>query len=116
MTTWAPDSTPPATTGAADADEITAAKNMQMVYEQNSGVALGAVVRGKQGKTGDASPALTAYVVDPDVPLSPLGVSLRWNHVDLKSHIVRGMPYGTVRFGQDEKKKPVLPTILANEP
>ena len=25
MTTWAPDSTPPATTGAADADEITAA-------------------------------------------------------------------------------------------
>ena len=92
----------------------TSAKNMQMVFDKNSGLSLGAVVDEKdRKKDGSVTPSLTSYVVDPDVPLSPLGVSLSWNHVNLKTHIVRGMPYGTVRFGRNEKGKMVLPTILA---
>ena len=89
--------------------------NMQMVFDKNNGVSLGAIVDGGGSyvpKEGASS--VTSYVVDPDESISPLGVSLRWNHVDMRSHVVRGMPYGTVRFGRDAKKKdPVLPTILA---
>lgn len=85
-------------------------KNMQMVFDKNNGMSLGATVNDvKKGK----SPA-TSYIVDPDEDtLSPLGVSLKWNHVNMKTHVVRGQPYGTVRFGKDDKNKFVLPTIIA---
>ena len=57
--------------------------------------------------------AATSYIVDPNEDINPLGVSLKWNHVNIKSSIVRGMPYGTVRYGKDGKNKSVLPTILS---
>ena len=104
--------------------------NMQMVFDKNNGMSLGAVVDGggsistkynndndhpkKEGDDdGGGPPSLTSYIVDPDEPISPLGVSIKWNHVNMKSHIVRGMPYGTIRFGRDTHKKHVLPTILS---
>jgi hypothetical protein len=95
------------------------------VFDKNNGMSLGAIVREniddydddsrdhEKNKNGSSHPSSTSYVVDPDESISPLGVSLRWNHVSMRSHIVRGMPYGTVRFGKDEKDDPVLPTILA---
>lgn len=94
------------------------ASNIQMVFNKLNGVSLGAIVKQDESSTTDkkkkgSSSALTSYVVDPDEPISPLGVSLKWNHVNMKSHIVRGMPYGTVRFGKDAMKKSVLPTILS---
>jgi len=84
-------------------------KNMQMVFDKNNGMSLGATV--DDVKKGE-SPA-TSYIVDPDEDISPLGVSLKWNHVNMKTHIVRGQPYGTMRFGKDDKNKFVLPTIIA---
>ncbi len=87
--------------------------NMQMVFDKNNGVSLGAIVDGGSRVPEEGAPSATSYVVDPDESISPLGVSLRWNHVDMRSHVVRGMPYGTVRFGRDAEKNPVLPTILA---
>ena len=92
--------------------------NMQMVFDKNNGLSLGAIVDDDGGGSShvleEGASSMTSYVVDPDESISPLGVSLRWNHVDMRSHVVRGMPYGTVRFGRDARKKdPVLPTILA---
>ena len=96
--------------------------NMQMVFDKNNGMSLGAVVddggssiltNNDHPNDGDGPPSLTSYIVDPDESLSPLGVSIKWNHVNMKSHIVRGMPYGTIRFGRDTHKKHVLPTILS---
>ena len=88
--------------------------NMQMVFDKNNGLSLGAIVEedAHDNKAGRPS-SLTSYVVDPNEAISPLGVSLKWNHVNIISHIVRGMPYGTVRFGMDAKNKSVLPTITA---
>lgn len=92
---------------------------MQMVFDKNNGVSLGALVSGERKKGEKAS---TSYEVDSSEAISPLGVSLKWNHVNIKTHVVRGMPYGTVRFGKDNNgmKKSgsasssfVLPTILA---
>lgn len=98
--------------------------NMQMVFDKNNGMSLGAVVDSgggsistnnisKKESEASGSPSLTSYIVDPDESISPLGVSIKWNHVNMKSHIVRGMPYGTIRFGRDTHKKHVLPTILS---
>ncbi|KAL3827011.1 hypothetical protein ACHAXA_000075 [Cyclostephanos tholiformis] len=92
--------------------------NMQMVFDRNNGISLGAVVDvdgiGVSYDTDDGvSSSATSYVVDPDESINPLGVSLKWNHVNMRSHVVRGMPYGTVRFGKDEGGGYVLPTILA---
>ena len=83
--------------------------NMQMVFDKNNGMSLGTTV--DNVKKGE-SPA-TSYIVDPDEDISPLGVSLKWNHVNMKTHVVRGSPYGTVRFGKDDKNKSVLPVIIA---
>lgn len=79
---------------------------IRVEYEDTSGMSLGTIVPNKS--TGNDNRPLTSYDVDPEVPLSPLGVSLKWNHVDLKTHIVRGMPFGTMRYGKD-----TLPTILS---
>ena len=89
--------------------------NMQMVFDKNNGISLGAIVDEDANKKGSSSSSssLTSYVVDPNEAINPLGVSLKWNYVNMISHIVRGMPYGTVRFGKDAKDKSVLPTILA---
>ena len=90
--------------------------NMQMVFDRNNGMSLGAVIDDDKvvvGGGNHSSSSATSYVVDPDESISPLGVSLRWNHVNMRSHVVRGMPYGTVRFGVDDDGKSVLPTILA---
>jgi len=90
----------------------TSSINMQMIYQAMGGVSLGAVVDEKSiDKKEDSAP--TSYTVDPDVPLSPLGVSLKWNHVNMKSSIVRGMPFSTVRFGQGKMKKSILPKITS---
>ena len=72
-------------------------KNVQMVSDGHSGISLGTV-----------DPAVAAgYVVDGDTDLSLLGVSLRWGGgrgtgtkgtKGMTTHIVRGMPYGTVRY------------------
>ena len=87
---------------------------MQMVFDKNNGVSLGAMVVSEDNtKNSNGDDALTAYEVDPDEAISPLGVSLRWKHVNIKTHVVRGMPYGTMRFGKDQHKKPVLPTITS---
>eukprot|EP00584_Thalassiosira_punctigera_P026587 CAMPEP_0172577776 /NCGR_PEP_ID=MMETSP1067-20121228/138400_1 /TAXON_ID=265564 ORGANISM="Thalassiosira punctigera, Strain Tpunct2005C2" /NCGR_SAMPLE_ID=MMETSP1067 /ASSEMBLY_ACC=CAM_ASM_000444 /LENGTH=1128 /DNA_ID=CAMNT_0013370467 /DNA_START=246 /DNA_END=3632 /DNA_ORIENTATION=- len=91
----------------------TSSKNMQMVFDKQNGVSLGAIVSEKHESTDEDESSLTSYVVDPDVLLSPLGVSLKWNHVNMKSHIVRGMPYGTMRYGKDQMDKSVLPTIVS---
>lgn len=89
----------------------TSASNMQMVFDKANGVSLGALVSDKGTKD-----APTSYQVDSSEPISPLGVSLRWNHVNMKSHVIRGMPYGTVRFGKDTKKNSfVLPKILSGD-
>jgi hypothetical protein len=85
----------------------TGSTNMQMVFDKSNGVSLGAVVTDKESST--------SYHVDPNEDISPLGVSLQWNHVNMKTHIVRGMPYGTVRFGKDAKHKFVLPKILSGD-
>ena len=88
--------------------------NMQMVFDKNNGISLGAIVdEESHAKGSSSSSSLTSYVVDPNEDISPLGVSLKWNHVNIISHIVRGMPYGTVRFGKDSKNKFVLPTLVA---
>ena len=85
--------------------------NMQMVFDKNNGISLGAIVDEESHSKGTSS--LTSYVVDPNEDINPLGVSLKWNHANMISHIVRGMPYGTVRFGKDSMNKSLLPTILA---
>ena len=87
----------------------TGSTNMQMVFDKSNGLSLGALVT----DTSHDKTALTSYQVDSSEGISPLGVSLKWNHVNMKSNIVRGMPYGTVRFGKDKKKKFVLPKILS---
>ena len=93
----------------------TGSTNMQMVFDKNNGMSLGALVEGGSNKDGETS--LTSYEVDATESISPLGVSLKWNNVNMKTHVVRGMPYGTVRFGKNGsgKKKGsfVLPTITA---
>mmetsp|Transcript_13335 Transcript_13335/g.21918 ORF Transcript_13335/g.21918 Transcript_13335/m.21918 type:complete len:1036 (-) Transcript_13335:37-3144(-) len=86
-------------------------KNMQMVFDKQNGVSLGALVDQKKVKNIGEDDAPTSYHVINDessTSISPLGVGLQWNHVDMKSFIVRGMPYGTVAYGKD-----VLPTILS---
>ena len=84
---------------------------MQMVFDKSNGISLGAMVHEDvKDKT-----ALTSYQVDSSEGISPLGVSLKWNHVNMKTHVVRGMPYGTVRFGKDKKNSFVLPTILSGD-
>ncbi len=88
--------------------------NMQMVFDKNNGISLGAIVdEESHAKGSSSSSSLTSYVVDPNEAINPLGVSLKWNHVNIISHIVRGMPYGTVRFGKDSTNKFVLPTLVA---
>ncbi|EJK76187.1 hypothetical protein THAOC_02066, partial [Thalassiosira oceanica] len=88
----------------------TSAGNVQMVYLKSNGVSLGAVVdRG----TGADVRAPTSYKVDADEELSPLGVSLKWDHVAMRTSIVRGMPYGTMRYGRDPGGRHVLPVITA---
>lgn len=89
----------------------TSSSNMQMVFDKNNGVSLGALVDDKKVGKIDQDDALTSYHVINDgssTSISPLGVALQWNHVDIRTHIVRGMPYGTVIFGKD-----VLPTIVS---
>ena len=86
----------------------TSSSNVQMVFLKFNGVSLGAIV---EGSRGDDAP--TSYVVDSDEELSPLGVSLKWNHVAMRTSIVRGMPYGTMRYGRDPRGKSVLPVITA---
>jgi hypothetical protein len=89
----------------------TGSTNMQMVFDKSNGLSLGALVHDNNNKNMEAP---TSYQVDFSESLSPLGVSLKWNHVNIKSHVVRGMPYGTVRFGKDYKNDNfVLPTILS---
>ena len=82
---------------------------MQMVFDKSNGLSLGAMVKDKENEK--TSP--TSYQIDSSEGISPLGVSLKWNHVNIKTHVVRGMPYGTVRFGKDTKNSFVLPTILS---
>lgn len=89
---------------------------MQMVFDKNNGISLGSIVDDvshSKGSSSSSSSSLTSYVVDPHEAINPLGVSLKWNYVNIISHIVRGMPYGTVRFGRDSKNKIVLPTLVA---
>lgn len=86
--------------------------NMQMVFDKNNGISLGAIVE-EESVHAKGTSSLTSYVVDPNEDINPLGVSLKWNYVNVISHIVRGMPYGTLRFGKDSMNKSVLPTILA---
>ncbi|KAL7437974.1 hypothetical protein ACHAXM_005924 [Skeletonema potamos] len=89
----------------------TSSRNMQMVFDKYNGVSLGALIDEKKVKNIGEDDAATSYHVINDgsaTSISPLGVSLRWNHLDMKTYIVRGMPYGTVAYGKD-----VLPTILA---
>lgn len=92
----------------------TSVSNMQMIFDQHNGVGLGTIVGPDYGDEGSVP---TSYEVDPDEPLSPLGVSLKWKHANMKSSIVRGMPYGTVRYGRHtkggRKGKWQLPTITA---
>ena len=86
-------------------------RNMQMVFDKYNGVSLGALVDEKKVKNIDEDDSATSYHVINDessTSISPLGVGLQWNHLDMKSYIVRGMPYGTVAYGKD-----VLPTILS---
>ncbi|KAL7547581.1 hypothetical protein ACHAWF_010872 [Thalassiosira exigua] len=92
------------------------ASNMQMVFDEHNGISLGALVSERAGEEDgeEERSAPASYAVDPDAPLSPLGVSLKWNHVNLKTHVVRGMPYGTVRFGRDAKTKgTALPVMMS---
>lgn len=67
------------------------ANNVQMVDDFKNGITLGTTDK-------DVSPK---YKVDDKEQLSHLGVSLKWgNHTDKKmtTHIVRGMPFGTVQY------------------
>ena len=86
--------------------------NMQMVFDKYNGVSLGSLVDDTKVKNIGEDDAATSYHVINDgtsaTSISPLGVSLQWNHVDIKTHIVRGMPYGTVIFGKN-----ALPTLLS---
>ena len=86
-------------------------RNMQMVFDKYNGVSLGALVDDKKVKNIGEDDAATSYHVINDGTsnsISPLGVGLQWNHLDMKTYVVRGMPYGTVAYGKD-----VLPTILS---
>ena len=86
--------------------------NMQMVFDKYNGVSLGSLVDDSKVKNIGEDDAATSYHVINDgtsaTSISPLGVGLQWNHVDIKTHIVRGMPYGTVIFGKN-----ALPTLLS---
>mmetsp|Transcript_20014 Transcript_20014/g.37971 ORF Transcript_20014/g.37971 Transcript_20014/m.37971 type:complete len:1122 (-) Transcript_20014:162-3527(-) len=86
----------------------TSSTNMQMVFDKNNGVSLGTMV----SQTETTSEPLTGYQVDSNEKISQLGVSLAWNNVNMKTHVVRGMPYGTVRFGKQDGKT-VLPSIVS---
>lgn len=89
----------------------TSSNNMQMVFDKYNGVSLGALIDEKKVKNIGEDDAATSYHVINDgssTSVSPLGIGLQWNHVDMKTYIVRGMPYGTVAYGKD-----VLPTILS---
>ncbi len=86
----------------------TSSTNMQMVFDKNNGVSLGTMV----SQTESTIEPLTGYQVDSNEDISQLGVSLAWTNVNMTTHIVRGMPYGTVRFGKDEGKT-VLPSIVS---
>ena len=79
-------------------------RNMQMVYDASNGLTLGTLDEMTQG-----------YTVDDDQDLSLLGVSLQWKNNKngtMKSNIVRGMPYATMRYSGG-----ILPTLTsANQP
>ena len=65
--------------------------NVQMVNDFKNGVSLG---------TADTD-VDAAYRVDEDEDMSHLGVSLKWGDKSKKgmvTHIVRGMPYATIRY------------------
>lgn len=101
----------------------TSSANMQIVFDKNNGVSVGAVLDGgnlnrRLSEEDDKeSTSLTSYEVDGDEDISQLGVSLKWKNVNMKTHVVRGMPYGTVRYGKTSTPKKgssfVLPTILS---
>ncbi len=92
---------------------LTSKKNMQMIFQKFNGVSLGAIVDEKTAQNIGEGDAATSYHVINDetsTSISPLGVGLQWNHLDMKTYVVRGMPYGTVAYGKD-----VLPTITAGD-
>jgi len=64
--------------------------NVQMVDDFKNGISLGTTDKDVSAK----------YKVDDKEPLSHLGVSLKWGDKEksMKSHIVRGMPFGTVQY------------------
>ena len=89
----------------------TSSTNIQVVFDRYNGASLGALVDEKQLENIGEDDAATSYHVIDDktsTSISPLGVGLQWNHVNIKTYVVRGMPYGTVVFGKD-----TLPTIMA---
>jgi hypothetical protein len=93
-------------------------RNMQMVYDANNALSLGTLDASLNNNRG--------YLVDEDEDLSLLGVSIKWqgenpksnsksnngNGGSMKSHIVRGMPYATMRYSGG-----ILPSLTsANRP
>jgi endoglucanase Acf2 len=90
-------------------------RNMQMVYDANSGLVLGTTDTGIVEVDDDERPL---YTVDDEHDLSLLGVSLKWggggngtsNKGTMVSHIVRGMPYATMRYSNG-----VLPAIKSSK-
>lgn len=75
-------------------------KNIQMVNDFKNGISLGTL--DEDVKRG--------YIVDDDEDLSLLGVTLKWGQgiKSMVTHIVRGMPYGTMRYSGG-----VLPSLYS---
>jgi hypothetical protein len=77
-------------------------RNVQMVNDFKNGISLGSF---------DIS---TGYKIDGGEDLSPLGVTLRWSDEEknpdaiMNSHIVRGMPYATMKYSSG-----VLPSLFS---
>ena len=79
-------------------------QNVQMVNDFKNGISLGTL----------DSDVPSSYQVDQELDLSMLGVSLRWSNdtrsdgKSMLTHIVRGMPYATMKYDGG-----VLPTLFS---
>lgn len=86
-------------------------KLVQMLYSERHGLVIGVAV-------DEENDDERFYTVDPDEEPNHLGVSLLWPKWGMRTHIVRGMPYATVRYdigGRDSENNPKLPTLASGD-
>lgn len=86
---------------------------------------LGAIIPQEENNHIKKGDSLTSYEVDPDEPIISLGMITPWKYINMRMHIVCGIPYRKVNFGdgssasesggKSERSKTTMPTIIAGD-